>query len=78
MTLDHLYKIYWGIPGPHALDRIARLGSVHLPRGCVTDTCENESPLPVYNPQVEGRIGKSKFGGSRYVRAYIPHALSVL
>ncbi|PKI37577.1 hypothetical protein CRG98_042032 [Punica granatum] len=39
--------------GPHAHDRIARLGGVHLPRGCGTDIGENESPLPVYGPKVE-------------------------
>ncbi|PKI58361.1 hypothetical protein CRG98_021236 [Punica granatum] len=63
--------------GMHARDRIARLGSVHFPGGCVTDTREKESPLPIYNSEVEGRTGKSEFGSSRYVRAYIPHALSV-
>ncbi|PKI71839.1 hypothetical protein CRG98_007778 [Punica granatum] len=47
-------------------------------RGCVTDTGENESPLPVYDPKIEGRTGKSEFGGSYYVRAYILYAHSVL
>ncbi|PKI48383.1 hypothetical protein CRG98_031236 [Punica granatum] len=30
------------------------LGRVHLPGGCMTDTREKESPLPVYDPKVEG------------------------
>ncbi|PKI74803.1 hypothetical protein CRG98_004821 [Punica granatum] len=41
--------------GLHARDQIARLGSVHLPGERVTDTRENESPLPVYDPKVEAR-----------------------
>ncbi|PKI48638.1 hypothetical protein CRG98_030966 [Punica granatum] len=41
--------------GPHARDRIARLESFHLPGGHVTDTRVKESPLPVYDPKVEGR-----------------------
>ncbi|PKI70092.1 hypothetical protein CRG98_009555 [Punica granatum] len=41
--------------GPHALDRIALLGSVHLPGGCVSDMREKESPLPVYDLKVEGQ-----------------------
>ncbi|PKI60931.1 hypothetical protein CRG98_018677 [Punica granatum] len=64
--------------GPHARDRIARLGIVHLPWGCVTDMRENESPLPVYDLKVQGGTGESEFGGSRYVWAYILHALSPL
>ncbi|PKI66300.1 hypothetical protein CRG98_013262 [Punica granatum] len=64
--------------GPHARDRIALLGSVHLPGGCVTDTREKESLLPDYDPKVESRTGKFEFRGSRYMRAYIPHALLVL
>ncbi|PKI49243.1 hypothetical protein CRG98_030352 [Punica granatum] len=39
------------------------------------------SHLPFYDSKVEGRccgVGKSEFEGSRYVRAYIPHALSIL
>ncbi|PKI48969.1 hypothetical protein CRG98_030636 [Punica granatum] len=48
--------------------------------GCVTDTREKESPLIILRP--EGidlcGTGKSEFGSSCYVRAYIPHAHSVL
>ncbi|PKI60169.1 hypothetical protein CRG98_019439 [Punica granatum] len=40
---------------PHACTQIARLGSAHLPEGRATDTRENESPIPVYDPEVEGR-----------------------
>ncbi|PKI49735.1 hypothetical protein CRG98_029883 [Punica granatum] len=64
--------------GPYALDQIARLGSIHLLGGYVTDTSENESPLLVYDPKVEDQTRKSEFGGSHYVRTYIPHAISVL
>ncbi|PKI69146.1 hypothetical protein CRG98_010461 [Punica granatum] len=38
---------------PQALDRIAQLGSVHLPEGRVKDTHEKESPLAYLRP--EGR-----------------------
>ncbi|PKI62815.1 hypothetical protein CRG98_016766 [Punica granatum] len=41
--------------GPHACALIARLGSVHIPRERVMDTSEKESPLPIYNLEVEGR-----------------------
>ncbi|PKI65477.1 hypothetical protein CRG98_014135 [Punica granatum] len=35
------------LSGPACVRPTARLGSVHLPEGRVTDTCEKESPLPV-------------------------------
>ncbi|PKI39007.1 hypothetical protein CRG98_040605 [Punica granatum] len=40
---------------------MARFGSIHLPRGCMTNTCEKESPLPVYDPKVKA----SELSGSR-------------
>ncbi|PKI41864.1 hypothetical protein CRG98_037734 [Punica granatum] len=40
--------------GLHARDRIAQLACVHLPGERVTNTREKASPLPVYNPKVEG------------------------
>ncbi|PKI60926.1 hypothetical protein CRG98_018672 [Punica granatum] len=41
--------------GPHARFWIARLGSVHLPVGNVTDTRERRSRhLSFYDPKVEG------------------------
>ncbi|PKI66957.1 hypothetical protein CRG98_012622 [Punica granatum] len=42
------------IEGPHARDLIARLRSVHLLGGFVTDTRENESPQPVYDWKIMG------------------------
>ncbi|PKI51082.1 hypothetical protein CRG98_028511 [Punica granatum] len=49
------------------------LGVSTFPWGHVTDTREKESPLIILRPE-----GKSVFGGSCYMRAYIPHTLSVL
>ncbi|PKI48119.1 hypothetical protein CRG98_031481 [Punica granatum] len=34
---------------------IVQFGSVHLPRGQVMNTCENELPLPVYDLEVDSR-----------------------
>ncbi|PKI57279.1 hypothetical protein CRG98_022318 [Punica granatum] len=46
-------------------------------RGCVTDTCEKESPLIILRPEGRRPISYpglgSVFGGSCYVRAYCAH-----
>ncbi|PKI75200.1 hypothetical protein CRG98_004424 [Punica granatum] len=47
--------------GPHARDQIARLGSVHLLEGRVTDTREKELPLPIYDLKVEGRNNSANY-----------------
>ncbi|PKI49918.1 hypothetical protein CRG98_029702 [Punica granatum] len=38
------------------------LGVSTFPRGRVTDTCEKESPLPVYDPKVEGSCVDRVYG----------------
>ncbi|PKI34888.1 hypothetical protein CRG98_044734 [Punica granatum] len=42
--------------GSHTCTLIVRLGSVHLPGECVTDKCEKEPPLPVYDSEVGDRV----------------------
>ncbi|PKI73215.1 hypothetical protein CRG98_006413 [Punica granatum] len=39
--------------GSECLRTIAWLGSIYLPKGRVTDACEKESSLPVYDPEVD-------------------------
>ncbi|PKI71779.1 hypothetical protein CRG98_007795 [Punica granatum] len=46
------------------LRTIARLRSIHLIDGCVMEARKKESPLPVYDPEVESRLRGRKRSGS--------------